>query len=66
MQKIKDVLRLRLLGGAQSCRQMARALGCGKSAVSDCLRRVRVAGLLDWAQVAELDERSSSGRGVKN
>ncbi len=62
MQKIKDVLRLHLLGGVQSCRQMARAVGCGKSAVSDCLRRARVAGLLDWAQVAELDELQLSQR----
>ena len=62
MQKIKDVLRLRLLGGVQSCRQLARAVGCGKSAVSDCLRRARVAELLDWAQVAELDELQLSQR----
>jgi transposase len=62
MQKIKDVLRLRLLGGVQSCRQLARAAGCGKSAVSDCLRRARVAGLLHWAQVAELDELQLSQR----
>ena len=34
MQKIKDVLRLHLLGGVSSCRQLARAAGCGKSAVA--------------------------------
>src|SRR5882757_5181243 len=56
MQKIKDVLRLHLLGGVGSCRQLARAAGCGKSAVADCLRRARVANLNDWASVAELDE----------
>jgi hypothetical protein len=27
MQKIKDVLRLHLLGGVDSCRQLARAVG---------------------------------------
>ncbi len=56
MQKIKDVLRLCLVGGVTSCRQLGRAVGCGKSAVSDCLRRAKVAGLLDWPQVVELDE----------
>jgi transposase len=53
MQKINDVLRLHLVGGIDSRRQIARAVGCGKSAVSDCLRR---AGLSAWAQIAELDE----------
>ena len=56
MQKIKDVLRLRLLGGIGSCRQLARATGCGKSAVADCLRRAAAAGLNDWQAVASLDE----------
>jgi len=56
MQKIKDVLRLHLLGGVGSCRQLARAVGCGKSAVADCLRRAKVANLSTWALVAELDE----------
>ena len=45
MQKIKDVLRLHLLGGVGSCRQLARAVGCGKSAVADCLRRAKVANI---------------------
>ena len=31
-------------------------VGCGKSAVADCLRRARVANLNDWASVAALDE----------
>lgn len=56
MQKIKDVLRWHLLGGMSSRRQLARAAGCGKSAVSDCLRRAAAAGLSDWAAVAQLDE----------
>jgi transposase len=56
MQKIKDVLRLHLLGGVDSCRQLARAVGCGKSAVADCLRRAKVANLSTWLLVAGLDE----------
>ena len=62
MQKIKDVLRLHLLGGVGSCRQLARAVGCGKSAVADCLRRAKVANLSDWAVIAELDEAELSRR----
>src|SRR5271163_3388649 len=62
MQKIKDVLRMHLLGGVGSCRQLARAVGCGKSAVADCLRRAKVANLSDWASVAELDEVELSRR----
>jgi hypothetical protein len=49
MQKIKDVLRMHLLGGVGSCRQLARVVGCGKSAVADCLRRAKVANLSTWA-----------------
>src|SRR5450755_2879029 len=62
MQKIKDVLRMHLLGGVGSCRQLARAVGCEKSAVADCLRRAKVANLSDWASVAELDEVELSRR----
>jgi hypothetical protein len=61
-QKIKDVLRMHLLGGVDSCRQLARTVGCGKSAVADCLRRARVASLNDWTSVAELDEIELSRR----
>ncbi len=62
MQKIKDVLRLHLLGGVDSCRALARAVGCGKSAVADCLRRARLANLSSWPLVAELDEAELSQR----
>lgn len=62
MQKNKEVLRLHLVGGIESRRQIARAVGCGKSAVSDCLRRARLAGLTDWAQIGELDELELSRR----
>jgi transposase len=56
MRKIKDVLRLHLVGGISSCRQLAGAVGCGKSAVADCLRRAAAAGLDRWEAIAELDE----------
>lgn len=56
MRKIKDVLRLHLVGGVSSCRQLARAVGCGKSAVADCLRRAAAAGLDRWETIAGLDE----------
>lgn len=62
MQKIKDVLRMHLVGGVASCRQMARAVGCGKSAVADCLRRAKVANLSSWSLVAELDEEELARR----
>ena len=48
MKKIKDVLRLHLVGGITSRRKLARAVGCGKSAVSDCLHRAAAAGLTAW------------------
>ncbi len=56
VRKIKDLLRLHLVGGVDSRRQMARAVGCGKTAVSDCLRRAAVAGLNTWEAIAGLDE----------
>ncbi len=56
MQKIKDLLRLHLLGGMGSRRQLARAVGCGKTAVSECLRRAAAAGLRSWEAIAALDE----------
>ena len=33
-----------------------RAAGRGKSAVADCLRRAKVAGLSGWPVVPELDD----------
>jgi transposase len=56
MQKIKDILRLHWVGGINSRRQLARATGCGKTAVSECLRRAAVAGLTGWEAVEALDE----------
>lgn len=56
VRKIKDLLRLHLVGGVSGRRQLARMVGCGKTAVTDCLRRAAVAGLNAWEMVAELDE----------
>ena len=56
MLKIKDVLRLHLLGGLTSCRRIGRAVGCGKTAVAECLQRAAAAELTSWETVAALDE----------
>lgn len=56
MNKIKEVLRLHLVGGIGSRRQLARAVGCSKTAISDCLRRASAAGLSHWELIAQLDE----------
>lgn len=56
VRKIKDVLRLHLVAGVNSRRQLGRAVGCSKTAVSDCLRRAAAAGLNSWEAIAELDE----------
>jgi transposase len=62
MRKIKEILRLRLLGGITSTRRIGLAVGCGKSAVAECLRRAVAAGLTDWAAVEALDETSFEQR----
>ena len=56
MHKIKDILRLHLLGGLTSCRRIGRAVGCGKTAVAECLQRAAAAGLTSWDTVAGLPE----------
>ena len=56
MRKTKDILRLHLLAGVTSCRQIGRAAGCGKTAVAECLRRASAAGLTSWELVEGLDE----------
>lgn len=62
MRKIKDILRLHLLGGVTSCRRIARAVGCGKTAVSQCLNRAAQAGLLSWEAVEGLEEEALEQR----
>jgi transposase len=56
MHTIKDILRLHLLGGVTSCRRIGRAVGCGKTAVAECLQRAAAAGLASWETVAGLEE----------
>ena len=56
MRKIKEILRLHLLGGIKGARRIGRAVGAGKTAVAECLRRAGAAGLTDWAGVEALDE----------
>jgi len=62
MRKIKDILRLYLLGGVTSCRRISRAVGCGKTAVSECLKRAAEAGLSSWTEVQVLDEETLERR----
>jgi transposase len=56
MRKIKEILRLHLLGGIGGARRIGLAVGCGKSAVAECLQRATAAGLTHWAAVEALDE----------
>ena len=43
--------------------QRASAAGrAGKSAVTDCLRRAKAAGLSDWAAIESLDEAALGAR----
>lgn len=56
MRHIKSVLRLFHLGGIQSRRQLARAVGVSKTAVAECLQRAGAAGLCTWAAIEALDE----------
>ena len=62
MRKIKNVLRLHLLGAVTSCRAIGRAVGCGKSVVAECLQRAAAAGLTSWEAVAALDEQALQAR----
>jgi transposase len=62
MHKIKEVLRIYLLGGVTSCRRIGRAVGCSKTAVAECLQRAATAGLKRWDEVAALDEEALEQR----
>jgi transposase len=62
MRKIKEVLRIHLLGGVTSCRRIGRAVGCGKTAVAECLQRAAAAGLSTWEAVSALDEQALEQR----
>jgi len=56
MRKVRDILRLHFLGGVKSSRKIATAVGCGKTAVLDCLRRAAQLGIQSWPDVELLDE----------
>jgi transposase len=56
MGKIRDVLRLRFIGGVGSTRKIGQAAGCGKSTAGDYLRRAQIAGIETWQQIEELDD----------
>ena len=62
MIKIKEVLRIYLLGGVTSCRRIGYAVGCSKTAVSECLQRAARAGLKRWEEVVVLDEEALEQR----
>jgi transposase len=62
MRRIKDILRLHLLAGVTSRRQIAAAVGCGKTAVSDCLRRAVAASFSHWDAVAALEQEALEQR----
>ncbi|MHB8345974.1 MAG: hypothetical protein ACYDHM_02120 [Acidiferrobacterales bacterium] len=47
ISKSKTILRLYFLGGGPRSRPIARTVGCGRTAVQECLRRAQAAGLAD-------------------
>jgi transposase len=59
MHKIRDVLRLKAAG--LSKRQIAASVGIGPTAVGECLRRAREAGL-PWPLPDDLDEPTLEAR----
>ena len=57
MSQIRETLRLRFDLGIQSVRQIATAVGTGKSSVGNYLRDAATLGISSFAQVATLSER---------
>lgn len=55
MRDIRELFRLRFEAGLRQ-EQVALALGCGRSTVSDYERRAKEAGLCDWASIKSLNE----------
>ncbi len=51
MRKIREVLRLHFVGSVRSARRISIAIGCGKTAVLDTLRRANASGLKSWDDV---------------
>lgn len=56
MRQLKTILRLYFLGGLTSSRQIAHAVGCGRTAVQECLRRAKAATFTSFADIEALDE----------
>ena len=56
MRKIRDVLRFHFVGGVRSSRKIGRAVGCGKTAVLELLRRAPALGMNSWGDVEALDD----------
>lgn len=60
MPRTREILRLRFVAGL-SCRQIARSIGCSRSAGPECLKRAAVARL-HWPLPEELDEAALESR----
>lgn len=60
MPRTREILRLRFVAGL-SCRQIARSIGCSRSAGSEWLKRAAVARL-HWPLPEELDEAALESR----
>ena len=56
MRNIREILRLHLLVGIKSSREIARAAKCGKTTVNEYLVLLRKSGILSWDEVKDLDE----------
>jgi transposase len=56
MRKIRDILRLHFLGEVRSSRKIGRAVGCGKTAVLELLRRAPALGMKTWTDVDSIDD----------
>jgi transposase len=56
MRNIREILRLYLLAGVKSSREIARAAKCGKTTVNEYLVLLRKSGISSWDEVKELDE----------
>jgi transposase len=56
MRKIRDVLRFHFVGKVRSSRKIGRAVGCGKTAVLELLRRAPALGMNSWSDVEALDD----------
>jgi transposase len=59
MRKVREVLRLRAEGFSE--REIAASIGCARSTVQDCLRRIQEGGI-EWPVPAELDDATLESR----